>query len=322
MSEQPHSVAIGAFVLGALLIGITIVIFALGTNFGQSRETVVMVFDGSVKGLNVGAPVALRGVQIGQVTQVELMLNADSLELTMLVEAQLSSQNIKRLGSSTKDVTDGLIARGLRAQLKTQSLLTGLLYIQLDFHPDKPLVLAQIDSEYTQIPTIPTDLELLTRKLEEIDLADLTDKIQSTIRGLDAFVSNDAFQQLPASLKGTLVSLTALSEELRTQVASSGPKLDKALSAGAETLAGANSQLPKISQAVEKNLHLLNSAIAAFEQTMNNVDSLVEPGSATTFQLNKALKELGMASRAIKQLADTLNEQPESLVRGKREDSQ
>ena len=166
MSDKPHTVAIGAFVLGALLIGITFVIFALGSNFGQTRETVVMVFDGSVKGLNVGAPVALRGVQIGQVTRVELMLNGDSLDLIMLVEAQVSGENIKRLGSDTKDVTDALIARGLRAQLKTQSLLTGLLYIQLDFHPDKPPVLADLKSEYTQIPTIPTEMDELISALE------------------------------------------------------------------------------------------------------------------------------------------------------------
>ncbi|MDH4039505.1 MAG: MlaD family protein [Gammaproteobacteria bacterium] len=322
MSEQPHSVAIGAFVLGALLIGITIVIFALGTNFGQSRETVVMVFDGSVKGLNVGAPVALRGVQIGQVTQVELMLNADSLELTMLVEAQLSSQNIKRLGSSTKDVTDGLIARGLRAQLKTQSLLTGLLYIQLDFHPDKPLVLAQIDSEYTQIPTIPTDLELLARQVEEIDLSALASRLEGTINGLNDFVTNPAFQTLPAKLEDSLVSLSALSSELRAQLASSGPKLDGVLDNASDALAGANAEMPKLSLLAQKNLDMLGDAILAFEDTMKNIDSLVAPGSATAYQLDKALRELTLASRAIQQLASMLDRQPEALLRGKQEDNQ
>lgn len=322
MSEKPHTVAIGAFIIGALLIAITIVIFALGSGFGQRSEQVIMVFDGSVKGLVVGAPIALRGVQIGQVTNLELMLDADTTDLIMVVEAEINEKNIRRLGTNPEDVTDDLIARGLRAQLKTQSLLTGLLYIQLDFHPERAAVFVKLDSDMVQIPTIPTDLEILTRKLEEIDLAELTDKLQGTIRGVNAFVNNDAFQQLPANLKRTLVSLTALSEELRTQVASSGPKLDRALNAGAETLAGANSELPKVSQAVAKNLQLLNSAIAAFEQTMNNVDTLVEPGSATTYQLNNALKELGLASRAIQQLADTLNQQPESLLRGKREGSQ
>jgi len=322
MSEKPHTVAIGAFILGALLIGFTIIIFALGTNFGQSRETVVMVFDGSVKGLNVGAPVALRGVQIGQVTRIELMLDADSLDLIMLVEAQLSGENIQRLGGDTKAVADGLIARGLRAQLKTQSLLTGLLYIQLDFRPDKAPVLAQIDTEYTQIPTIPTDLELLARQVEEIDLAALAAKLEGTVDGINAFVTDPAFQSLPANLEDSLASVTALSDELRGQLASSGPKLDGVLVGASATLAEVKSELPQLSALTQKNLDVLSNAITAFEDTMRNIDSLVAPGSATAYQLDKALRELTLASRAIQQLANTLDRQPEALLRGKQEDTQ
>lgn len=322
MSEKPHTVAIGAFVIGAVLIAITIVIFALGTGFGRQSEKVVMVFEGSVKGLNVGAPVALRGVQIGQVTTVELMLNADNLDLIMLVEAELSGKNIKRLGTSTKDVTDGLIARGLRAQLKTQSLLTGLLYIQLDFHPDKPPVLVSIDSDLTQLPTIPTDLEQITRKIDEIDLAQLAQNVQDTIHGLSTFVTSEKFQSLSGDLQTTLVSVSKLSDELNGQLATTGPKLDKVLNGASDILAGANAELPKLSELAQKNLGVLNDAIKAFENTMINIDSLVSPGSATAYQLNKALHELTLASRAIQELANMLDRQPESLLRGKQEDTQ
>jgi len=322
MSSKPHTVAIGAFVFGAILIAITIVIFALGSGFGQQREKVVMVFDGSVKGLVIGAPVTLRGVQIGQVTNLELMLDADTIELIMVVEAEISEKNIRRLGSNPEKVTDELIARGMRAQLKTQSLLTGLLYIQLDFHPDKPAVFVDLKSEHVQIPTIPTDLELLTRQIEDIDLARLAGKLQGIIDGLNTLATSESFQTLPARLQDSLASVTALSDELRTQVAASGPKLDKVLDGAAVTVAGANTELPKLSSLVEGNLKVLNGAIAAFEQTMTNVDSLVAPGSATAYQLNKALRELTLASRAIQELANLLDRQPESLLRGKQEDPQ
>ncbi len=322
MSEKPHTVAIGAFVIGAILIAITIVIFALGTSFGQQSAKVVMVFEGSVKGLNVGAPVALRGVQIGQVTNVELMLNSDSLDLIMLVEAEISSKNIKRLGTNTDDVTDGLINRGMRAQLKTQSLLTGLLYIQLDFHTDTKIVLVPIDTELTQIPTIPTELELITRKIEDMDLAQMAQQVQDTIQGLSAFVSNDAFQALSGDLQTTLASVASLSDELRGQLASSGPKVDEMLDGASVALAGANKELPKLAQLVQENLDVLERAIGAFENTMVNVDSLVSPGSATAYQLNRALRELTLASRAIQELANMLDQQPEALLRGKKEDTQ
>jgi len=321
MSEKPHNVAIGAFVAGALLIAVTMVIFALGTGFGEQREKVIMVFDGSVKGLSIGAPVALRGVQIGQVTNIELMLDADAIELIMLVEAELSEKNIRRLGTNPDDVTDELIARGLRAQLRTQSLLTGLLYIQLDFHPDNEAILADVESPHLQIPTVPTDLQVLASKLEEMDLAQLADDVQGTLKGLSAFITSDAFQAIPAGAQASLDSINTLSEQLRQQLASTGPKLDKVLDDAATTITGANAELPRLSDLVQKNLGLLNQAISGFEQTMQSVDSLVSPDSPTTYQLNKALQELTRASRAIQALATTLEQQPEALLKGKNEDT-
>ena len=322
MSEKNHTVAIGAFVIGALLIAITIVTFALGSGFGQQREKTVMVFEGSVKGLVIGAPVTLRGVQIGQVTNLELMLDSDTIELIMVVEAEISQKNIRRLGNNPEDVTDELIARGLRAQLKTQSLLTGLLYIQLDFHPDKPPVFVDLKTEHLQIPTIPTELEILTQRLENLDFAKIAEKLEGIINGLDSFLTNKEFQALPTSLQSTLVAVTQLSEELRTQVATTGPKLDTVLDDVSATVAGANKELPKFSALAQKNLQVLDDAIQGFEQTMANINRMVEPGSGTNYQLSKALKELTMAGEAIKQLANTINEQPESLLRGKRENSQ
>jgi len=322
MSEKSHTVALGAFVIGAILIAITIVIFAVGSGFGQRQDKVVMVFDGSVKGLVVGAPVALRGVQIGQVTNLELRLDSDKIELIMVVEAEISPKNIRRLGNNPDDITDELIARGLRAQLRTQSLLTGLLYIQLDFHPEKPAIFVDLGSDDVQIPTIPTDLELLTRQLEDLDLAAMAKKLEGIVDGLNRLTSSEAIQQLPADLHETLSAVTSLSDQLRSQVASSGPKLDTTLNEAAATLAVANNHLPRLAEGINKNLELLDHAIAAFEQTMVNMDNLVAPGSATTYQLNQALQEMSQAGKAIRQLADTLNRQPEALLRGKRENSQ
>lgn len=322
MSEKPHAVAIGAFATGAIVIGITMVIFALGSGFGRDRDKVIMVFDGSVKGLSVGAPVALRGVQIGQVTEIELMMDADTVELIMLVEAELRNENIRRVGENAEDLTEELIARGLRAQLNLQSLLTGLLYIQLDLHPDQRAILTDIESPYIQIPTIPTDLELLSRKVEEMDLAKLAGELQATIEGLTTFVTSKDFQALPASIYGTLESVTALTVQLREQVAISAPKLDRALDGAADTLANADTAIPKLSALAEQNMLRLDDAIASFDQAMTDLDGLVAPDSATTYQLNSALKELALAGKAMHLLARTLEEQPESLIRGRSGDTQ
>ena len=317
MSEKPHTVAIGAFVFGALLIAVSAIIFALGTGFGKERSTVVMVFEGSVKGLSLGAPVALRGVQIGQVTDIELILDSDTSELIMLVEAQLTGENVRRTGTNTEGLTEELISRGLRAQLNTQSILTGLLYVQLDFHPESALILATIDSPHLQIPTIPTELEQLTRELESIDLAKMANDLEEIAEGVNAFVSSESFQNMPAQLQATLASVTDLSEQLQGQLASSGPKLDEVLDGAALTFDTANTELPLVAEMVSSNLDALKQAIAAFERGMQNIEELVDYDSATVHELNRALRDISDAGRALQQLGRALEEQPESLIRGR-----
>ena len=319
MSERPQTVAIGAFIVGALLIAIVTVIFVVGSGFGKG-EKIVMVFNGSVKGLNVGAPLALRGVQVGQVTDIDVILDADSLEILMLVTADFQEDAIQRIGKSTEDVTEELIQRGLRAQLNTQSLLTGLLYVQLDFYPDSEINLADIDTPYYQFPTIPTDLERIAMKLEQMDFAKLAGQIETAIEGLNAFVTSEDFQAMPASLTATLDSVTTLSNQLKDQLATSMPKVDRVLDGAAVTVESTNEEIPRISNSVRENLDALNRAIVAFDSAMTDIDGMVSPESPTSYRLNAALKELALAARAMQQLAKTLDEQPEALIRGRRGD--
>jgi paraquat-inducible protein B len=321
MSDKPHTVAIGAFVIGASLIALATLLFLLGSGFGRT-ETVVMAFDGSVKGLNVGAPLALRGVKVGEVTDIEVVLDAENANVIMMVEANFDADKIRRQGISDAELAEELISRGLRAQLNIQSLLTGLLYVELDFFPASPLILAKIDSPYLQLPTIPTNLQRIISKLEDIDIGKLSADLESISNGVQSLISSEDFQALPGNMTSTLDSVRELSMQLSEQLASTGPKLDSVLEETAVTVNNANEQLPRIATLVEGNLKVLNQAIAAFESGMKNVDGLVEPDSATVYQLNTALQEMTRAGRSLQSLANTLEQQPESVIRGKRGDEE
>ncbi|MDO8861461.1 MlaD family protein [Haliea sp. E1-2-M8] len=318
--EHPHSVAIGGFIIGALLIVLATLLFVLGSGLGAERTRVVMVFDSSIKGLSVGAPVALRGVEIGQITGIDLILDSDTADLIMLVEADVSSANVQSTRRASEEMIDDLIARGLRAQLNQQSLLTGLLYVQLDFHPDTPALLAKIDSEYTQIPTIPTGLEKFTRQIESLDIAQIASDVQSIAAGIDQFIGQEEFRRLPQELSTTLVGVQTLTAELQAAVAGASPGLEQVLASTDLLVTQASDALPALTTMLDQNLATLQDAAAAFESTMTEIDGLVAPDSATTYQLNQALKELAMAGRALQLLAKTIEEQPESLLRGKNED--
>jgi len=318
MSEKPHTVAIGAFMIGALLIAIGTALFLLGAGMGQ-KQTMVMVFDTSVKGLNVGAPMAMRGVQVGQVTGIELIMDSETLDLITIVEADFIENRLHWLGreDEDEDLTEALIARGLRAQLNTQSLLTGLLYVQLDFHPDSEIVLADIDSPYMQLPTMPTSMERITRKLQDINITKLAGEFESVMTSINTVVRSEEFQAMPAAVKTALDSLTELSDQLQQQLAASGPKLNTVLDETTTAMSVVNTELPKLSGMVESNLDALNVAIAAFEEAMTDIGGLVSYDSATTHRLNEALQEISRAGVALQSLAKTLQEQPESLIRGK-----
>ena len=317
MSEKPHTVAIGAFVLGAILIAVATVLLLMGSGFG-TKETVVMVFDGSVKGLSVGAPLALRGVKVGEVTDIDLVLDSDTASATMIVEANFNKNNIRQEGDPDVNLTEELIKSGLRAQLNTQSLLTGLLYIELDFHPKTAAHLVKINSPYLQIPTIETDLERFTKTLQNIDFSKLNTQIDNISSSIDSLVSSKDFQALPAGMNTTLTSLRELSTQLQGQLATSGPKLDILLDETSVTVNNVNKDLPQLSALVESNLAALNAAILTFQHGMTGIDALVSPDSAVLYRLNNALAEMTRAGRSLQSLASTLQEQPESVIIGKR----
>jgi paraquat-inducible protein B len=323
MDERRHSVLIGAFVVGGLLVALGAALFFGGAGLGGQRDKVVMVFDGSVKGLNVGAPVALRGVTIGQVTDIQLVLSTDRPEITMIVEAELAADNVLIRGQELgrRDMLDYLVANGLRAQLNMQSVLTGLLYVQMDFHPESEVVLAELDSPYAQVPTIPTELEILRRTLMSVDYAAMAEAAQSIVTGLQAFVEDEDFLALPGELRETLASLEAASRRLDSSLARLEPELTRTLGSVGDAAAGMSDALPALSGDLATVLASLEEALRATRDAMGGLGRQVADDSPTLQQLGATLRELSRASRSLQGLLQTLEDQPDALLRGRRESS-
>jgi paraquat-inducible protein B len=321
MDERRHSVLIGAFVVGALVVAIGAALFFGGAGFTGQRDKVVMVFDGSVKGLNVGAPVALRGVTVGQVTDIQLVLSTDRPELTMIVEAELVADNLLVQGQKLdrRDMLDYLVSNGLRAQLNMQSVLTGLLYVQLDFHPETEVVLPGLDSPYAQIPTIPTELEILRRTLQSVDYAAMAEAGQSIVTGLRRFVEDENFLALPGELRATLASLERAGSRLDESLAELQPALSRTLGSVGDAAAGVNKALPALSGELTAALASLDEALRATRDAMGDLGRQVADDSPTLQQLGATLREVSRASRSLEGLLQTLEDQPDALLRGRRE---
>src|SRR5262249_49385960 len=141
--KSTNTKIVGGFVLGALaLLVAALVLFGGGALF-QRTTRAVTYFEGSVTGLSVGAPVAFRGVTLGSVSNVVLQMDAQTGTAIIPVYLQFDPSKITWIGGQalTAQAKEDLIKRGLRAQLATQSLITGQQMVQLDLFPGTPATL-------------------------------------------------------------------------------------------------------------------------------------------------------------------------------------
>ena len=154
MSKQANKTLIGAFVVGAVALAVIgVLVFSSGEFFTEKR-TFVMYFEGSVKGLDEGAPVIFRGVRIGSVTNIILRADPNDLSITIPIFVEIEPERFEMGGSrkhSPEETSRILIQRGLKAELEMQSLVTGKLIVALDFFPDTLTCASFDDREITFI---------------------------------------------------------------------------------------------------------------------------------------------------------------------------
>lgn len=249
--------------------------YALSTQIVyQNTLKYVMYFNGSVRGLTVGAPVQIRGIPIGKVTDINLELDKKTAEIHIPVTVELEPERIREINNerniSDKDIMTQLINKGLRAQLQTGSLLTGQLLVDLDFHPKSKIVLSDNKSVYPEFPTTASSLDQFTHS---------------------ANIILDKVAKLPL-------------EELTTEA-------NKTL----QTLQGTSKAATSMMTAAKGTLDTTDKTMASAHQVLN----ALEPGSTTHYELERLLQELTQAASSVKQLTDYLEQNPNSLIRGKKE---
>src|SRR5262245_10423609 len=163
MSRRANPAVIGGFVVGALVLAVVgILVFGSGRFFAQTSRA-VMYFEGDIKGLQTGAVVAFQGVQIGTVSEIKAVFDPQNVKVQIPVIAEIRPDSIEFIGPRPKggEGIRKLVERGMRAQLQTESMVTGLFFIQLDFYPDAPAEELKLDplTKLPEIPTIPTTLQ-------------------------------------------------------------------------------------------------------------------------------------------------------------------
>jgi paraquat-inducible protein B len=315
MAKQANRMMIGVFVVvGVAIMAASLVIFGSGDFFKKTVKC-VMYFDGSVKGLSVGAPVLFQGVQIGSVKSIVLQVDPTELKLQIPVIIEYEPEKFKvgggegqNLPRDPKKTIPKLIERGLRAVLGTQSFITGQLVIEIGFYPDSgicyaPAKVDKIYKDYIVIPTCKSTSERLMDALEKLDLKKLEDHLESTLAGVDKLVNNPDLAVSIRALKDTMQDANKLVKNVNGQVDPLSKDLKKTVR-----------DIGKLANNIDAQVEGLTSGM---DKTLTKARGFLSEDSPLMVDLENTLKEISAMSRSLRHLSNYLEEHPEVLIRGK-----
>ncbi len=196
MVQKPDPRKTGMFVLAGLLIFFASLLMINKDRLFSHSIKYVMYFQGSIKGLNVGSPVVFNGVPIGRVVRISLITDVETTEIHIPVYIEVNEKSfiVKNVINPNKDdvreFTDKMIAKGLRAKLESQSLLTGQMMIGLSYYPDTPVNLHNHNSKIIEIPTLPSIGESFLQTVQKLPLRDMVMDMNALLKEADKLVKS------------------------------------------------------------------------------------------------------------------------------------
>jgi paraquat-inducible protein B len=281
MSKKANPAAIGAFVIAALAIAVGgILVMGSGKLFKES-EKFVLYFGGSLSGLDVGAPVEYNGIRVGEVVDINMVYNTDTdkIQIPVYIELEHGRMVFQGAGKQTETMNDH-IKRGIRAQLQSQSFVTGKMKIMLMLDPSDPARLVGADTSVTEIPTKLSLIADIGKSINELPLTDIIVNLSETVEDLAEIAASGDIQAILSELRKTAESLATMADKNEIQKATQS----------------FNETLTRAKELVEN----LNQSVAPVQQ-----------------DLSAALNEFAAASKSARHLLDYLDRHPEALLRGK-----
>lgn len=348
MAAEANKTLIGAFIVGAVLLAVAgIGVFGSGTFFKESYRF-VLFFKGTVKGLDLGAPVQLKGVTVGSVKSIRIVFDPDDLSVFNRVDIEITPGNLitseelrdqpAERDEGHEDLINRCIDQGLRAKLLLQSFLTGKVLVGLDFFPDSPLNLLGIEEDVQELPTLPSDFEEFAKIIENIPFEELAEKLTNIIDGIEEIVTAPELMSTVRSADSTMQSFGRLADNLDTRTEALTVNLDKTLADARKLIAdlepmteeftGAAGDARKLLRNLDKQVEplvanleetadLAQATLTEAKTLLADLQEITGENSPLLYEAGDALSELAAAARALRFLADFLAQHPESLLHGR-----
>lgn len=311
MNKKTMSIGVGAFVVGVVTMTIAFTLFLSGGGFNdRDVRQYDLLFESSIKGLNIGAPVTLRGVTIGEVTNIKTTLFSDHNDVLNVVRVDIYPDTISQEGSHHSDkVMDDLIEQGIKARLDVQSFLTGLLYVEVNFYPN-PAPILNVTTQHPQIPTVPNNLEEILQEVENINIAEMAARLNQVLQNLVKVTDENRLHKLIINIDEAFVGMEAMSYSMSDSMS----EIRKEFAAISEDTGNAvtlfQAQLPPM-------VSQLNDTLQQLGKTLVSIEDTVAPDSPMMYQLQQSAKQIEKASRAVGNFADMLENEPDALIFGR-----
>jgi paraquat-inducible protein B len=330
MARKTNPKLIGAFVIGAVaLVVVAVLAFGSGTLL-KPKDRAVLFFTGqSLSGLDVGAPVTFQGVRVGEVTDIKIDYDVGAQHLYIPVYIQIQPDKFQFFNGQRNEAQNvqALVKRGLRAQLDVQSLVTGQVSVNFDFHPDTPIVLVGMDNSIPEVPTVPSEMQALKasitsvlEKINKLPLEKIADEVSEvlqsangTLKDVDAQVKplGDSFKNTSDHADRLVLDIDAQVKPLADSFKATSDQADRLLS-------DADADLPQLVASAQQMLKSANAAFNQADQTLRTAQNVISPDSPAYFEIVTTLREIKNAAASIRALADYIERNPNALLVGKR----
>ena len=322
MSIRANPTAIGLFMIGAIALTVLgVATLASKAWFGE-RPTFISFFQESVNGLERGAAVKFQGVPVGTVS--ELLIQIDQVDKTFLVPVEyeidltrLTTEIGEFLQLDDEEVLERQIADGLRAQLQMESLVTGILYIELSYRPEAvPPTRVARQTAHPEIPTTPSllaafgteagslvadVLQILFRvneMLEEVDMQGLNEAVVASAQAVERLVGSPELQAAINEVPGMADQLS----RTLTEFEELGDRLGEAIG--------------PLQSGMEETLRETTLTLQTARTTFEGAQGMITTDSGIGYEMEQALISLREATEALRTFVITLERNPDMLIRG------
>ena len=342
--KRANTNLIGIFAFGALLLTVGSILLFGSRNMFEKKRYFYAYFEQDVSGVDIGAPMKFSGIEVGSVKEIVGIYNKETSVVTPRILIEFHPETLKgaKVAKGEYTLFQPLLDQGMRASLKSQSFLTGQLYVSLDFYENRAIrTLGSDKDKYPEMPTIDSGLGEIFKAFQDLPLDALVVQLTNTLDSLDNVLANEGVSEsasfLPTLLADADIMLKSIGMFTAQELPSTTAQLRATLKTGDtsmstltdklanETLVTLNDSMKTLTQQLsQETLVELNTTMRTFSDTMSQMEtalataeSRLDPADPLTVELTNTMREFARMSVSIKALTDYLEAHPESLLRGR-----